>query len=190
VINIEPDDPDGGLVTHVGPGVDAEVLEVLAGGLGGLNVIGCQRNAESGNVWWLVSDRGWVNAFYLRAHVAGGAPDWQPGVGNPIETDRFAALVGIEADDLEALEIVVREQLGGPNVASMQLGEFQGADAQGGTVAFDITGLRDDSIAGYRIELNVELIKDTDASEIIGVRVANATGRVICSRGVSDDLCT
>lgn len=188
VANIPPDDPDGGLVTHVSPGVAAEVIEVLADGLGPLSIAGCQQNLTTNSVWWLVDGRGWVNARYLESYVDFEGLDWQPGLSEPIDDDFFANLIGIEALDLDTLAQLIGDQLAEDPTVIM-LGNFMGVDARGGIAGYDVYGLRDDSVAGYRLRVIVDFVKDADANEILGFRVSSVTGRAICQRGVSDGLC-
>jgi len=135
VTNIPADDPDGGLVAHVAPGVDATVTEVLPDGTDELDITGCQQNLNIDAVWWLVDERGWVNARYLEAHVPGGPDDWQPGLSDLIDAEQFAALIGLEAPDLDTLETEIGLALGFEDSTVTRIGEFTGVDARGGFAA-------------------------------------------------------
>lgn len=187
VTNIPADDPDGGLVTHVAPGVDADAFKVLPDGTDQLQVSSCQQNLSTGSVWWLVTDAGWVNARYLESYVPSGPEGWQPGLSNRLDPTEFASVVGLEAPDLDTLAVNIGDVLIGHESPMVELIDFIGIDAQGGRAVYDVLGLRDDSVAGYRIEIVVNFIKDDTADEIIGLRIGRADGRAICSRGVSND---
>lgn len=70
VVNIEPDDPDGGLVFHTAPGVTTGVVEVVPPGpvRPSLRLAGCSV-LPSGAVWWQFIDvdgsEAWANARWL-----------------------------------------------------------------------------------------------------------------------------
>jgi len=184
VVNIPDDDADGGLVAHLSPGVDAVVTAVLPEGTGELQISGCQI-ANDGGVWWLVDDQGWVNSYYLEA-VSGANPEWHPGLSDPLDSEWFTALVGLEAPDLDTLTTLIGEALGGEAPSQVSLINFVALDAQGGTARFNIGGLQDDSVSGYRLDVPLAFVKDETAADIAGLRIASVTARAFCMRGVSD----
>lgn len=186
VTNIPADDPDGGLVAHVSPGIDTEVTEVLADGTDELQISGCQRNSNSGNIWWLVSGVGWVNASYLETHVPGGSTDWEPGLSDPIDTAQFGAAVGLLAPDLDSLTPLISDALRVEDFMSFELVDFVGLDAQGAIATYDLVGLRDDSLAGYRLDFSIGVVKHETTGDTIGLRVTSVQARAICMRGVSN----
>jgi len=187
VTNIAADDPDGGLVAHVAPGMDAAVTAVMPDGTGELRIWGCQQNPSSSSVWWQIETKGWVNSSFLEAHVPFGAEDWIPGMTNPIDPANLPAVIGLEGEDLPALAEAVRNVLDSEAAPVVELGNFIGVDALGGIARLDITGLADDSLNGYRLELTIDLIKDDTATDILGYRIVSAIGRAICRRGVNED---
>lgn len=84
VTDVEPDDPDGGLVMHEGPGVGSFELSVIGWDVRWLTVHtpSCAVTPDGG-VWWeLTFPRltGWVNARYLKEQtsppVTGGDGEW------------------------------------------------------------------------------------------------------------------
>jgi len=184
VVNIPADDPDGGLVAHVSPGVDADVTDVLAEGTAELQISGCQV-LNDGALWWLVDDHGWVNAYYLEA-VRGANPEWQPGLSDPLDVRQFAALVGLEAPDLDTLTASIAEALEGEAPLQASLLNFVALDAQGGTARVDVGGFGDDSVGGYRLELPLAFVRDETETETVGFRVTAVTARAFCTRGVSN----
>ena len=187
VTNIAADDPDGGLVAHTSPGVGTPVTEVLPDGTDELRITGCQQNPSSGNVWWFVDRAGWVNAAYLESYSPFGSPDWQPGMTSPLPSDALPDVIGLEADTLAELTDLVRNAVAFENFTQIDLGNFQGVDARGGIARLDITNVGDDSINGFRMQLTIDFLKDETATDIIGYRIVSATGRAICSRGVTAD---
>jgi len=95
---------------------------------------------------------------------------------------------GMMADTLDDLAKAIGDELGASSVVAV--GEPVGFDAIGGSATYDLVGLRDDSVGGYRAEINFETIRNEDGTEVLGVRSLNVTLTLLCSRGVaSSGLC-
>jgi len=187
VANIAANDPDGGLVAHVSPGVNEPTTEVLPPGTGELRASECQQDLANNSVWWLLEQRGWVNAAFLESHSPFGAEHWMPGMTNELPTEALPDVIGLEASDLISLTAVVRDTIAAEEFTTVEIGNFLGVDARGGIARLDILGLGDDSVAGYRLQLTIDFVKDADANEILGYRIAATTGRAICLRRVTPD---
>jgi len=73
VINVDPDDPDGGLVVHVAPGASTPQVGVLPWDASRIEFVfdGCEIIADGGEWWNIRTDdfEGWANAFYLGDRV-------------------------------------------------------------------------------------------------------------------------
>ncbi len=68
IVGVLPSDPDGGLVVHSEPGVDAPVVGVLPWDLRGVAYSNDCTFVPDGGEWWVISvdsTFGWVNAAYL-----------------------------------------------------------------------------------------------------------------------------
>ncbi|NNC80831.1 MAG: SH3 domain-containing protein [Acidimicrobiales bacterium] len=97
-------------------------------------------------------------------------------------------VAGITADTLDDLAKAIGDELGASSVVAV--GEPVGFDAIGGTATYDLVGLRDDSVGGYRAQIDFQTILDDRGAEVIGVESATVTLTLLCSRGVaSSGLC-
>lgn len=68
IVNVEADDPDGGLVVHTDPGVDTPEVGVIPPYARGVQFNGQCETLPSGAEWWQIwtpEAFGWVNAAYL-----------------------------------------------------------------------------------------------------------------------------
>ena len=93
--------------------------------------------------------------------------------------------VGFRADTLEALIEAVAAAIGGDEDSTLTaVGEPTGIDAQGGFATYDLVGVKDDSIGGFRIRLDFGTVLD-DGS-IVGVRADRVELLAFCTRGVTD----
>ena len=94
--------------------------------------------------------------------------------------------VGIEASTLDELVVAVAAVIGADEDSTVSaVGEPEGIDAQGGFAIYDIIGLKDDSIGGFRMRLEFGTVL-TDGV-LTGVRADRVSLTAFCTRGVTDD---
>jgi len=186
-VDVSLDDPDGGLNVRNGAGTDNDV------------VITVERSGElitSGNCavvgtvdWWEVSTSdgsitGWASSRFLS-----DLPVFNPGLGTAIvDTDN----VGAGGDSLEAMAAAIAEAYGfDEDLVLTQVGDVIGIDAQGGSVIYEMTGLKDDSSNGYQVEIGFIFDKnEEDGVEIESYTAVSITNYALCTRGVTEDgLC-
>lgn len=99
--------------------------------------------------------------------------------------------VELRTDTLDELAALLADAYGfDDDVVITQVGEVEVADAVGGDATYDLTGLKDDSVDGFRVDIGFHFDKNADATEITGFIATQITKRALCSRGVTDDgLC-
>ena len=70
-------------------------------------------------------------------------------------------------------------------------GDVAGQDVIGGEVTYEMTGLKDDSLDGYVVELGFQVIRDqVPDGAVSGYATLSVVSSPLCSRGVSEDgLC-
>ena len=187
-VDVSLDDPDGGLNVRSGAGVDNDVIVTIerSGEListGNCEVVGTVD-------WWEVSTSdgsltGWASSRFLS-----DLPVFNPGLGKAIEdTDN----VGVGGSTLEEMAEAIAEAYGfDEDGVITQEGEVIGIDAQGGSVTYIMTGLKDDASNGYQVEIDFLLDKNEteDGEEIESYTALRITNYALCSRGVTEDgLC-
>jgi hypothetical protein len=187
-VDVPLDDPDGGLNVRSEAGIDNPVLVTIERSQELISTGGCE---TLGTVdWWEVttsdgSITGWVSSRFLS-----DLPVFNPGLGKAIvDTDN----IGIGGETVEELMRNLAEKYGfGEDVVVSPIGEPIGQDAQGGSVVYELTGLKDDASNGYRIEMDVLFDKNEENDgEIVSYTALKITNYSLCSRGVTEDgLCT
>ena len=187
-VDVPLDDPDGGLNVRSDAGVDNPVLVTIERSQELISTGTC---ATLGTVdWWEVttsdaSVTGWVSSRFLS-----DLPVFNPGLGKAIvDTDN----VGVGGETVDELMRKLAEEYGfDEDVIVTPIGEPIGQDAQGGSVVYELTGLKDDASNGYRIEMDVLFDKNEENDgEIVSYTALKITNYSLCSRGVTDDgLCT
>jgi len=186
-VDVAADDSDGGLNVRELPGVDNAVIATLARGTEVFTLEGC--GAVGATDWWQITTSvgdttGWVSSDFLSETFVP-----TPGLGRWMtDTEN----VDRTAETLDELIAEIADSYGFDDDRVITLiGEVQIADAVGGEVTYDITGLKDDSVNGFRVNINFFFEKsEPDALEIIGFRAVRITNWALCSRGVTDDgLC-
>ncbi len=187
-VDVALDDPDGGLNVRSGPGITNDVIitiersgELIA--TGNCEIVGTVD-------WWEVSTSdgsltGWASSRFLS-----DLPVFNPGLGKAIEdTDN----VGIGGSTLEEMAEAIAEAYGfDEDGVITQEGEVIGIDAQGGSVTYIMTGLKDDASNGYQVEIDFLLDKNEteDGEEVESYTALRITNYALCSRGVTEDgLC-
>jgi len=185
-VEVALDDPDGGLNMRTNAGVDFEIISTLPRSVEVATTGAC---VVVGSVdWWEVVPTGATGGGWVSSRYLSDAPVFDPGLGKAIE-DTYN--VELRADTLEDLAALLAEAYGfDGDVVITQVGEVEVADAVGGDVTYDLTGLKDDSVDGFRVDIGFHFDKNADATEITGFIAKQITTRALCSRGVTDDgLC-
>ena len=186
-VDVAADDTDGGLNVRELPGVENAVVATLPRGTEVSTLEGC--SAVGATDWWQVTTTdgdttGWVSSDFLSETFVA-----TPGLGQFVtDTEN----VDLTAETLDELIAAIADSYGFDDDRVITLvDEVQIADAVGGEVTYDITGLKDDSVNGFRVNINFFFEKsEPDALEIIGFRAVGITNWPLCSRGVTDDgLC-
>lgn len=186
-VDVALDDPDGGLNVRSGAGTENEVIITIprSGEL-----IPSGNCAVVGTVdWWEVSTSdgsitGWASSRFLSE-----LPVFNPGLGKAItDSDN----VGAGGDSLEAMATAIAEAYGfDEDLVLTQVGDVIGIDAQGGSVVYEMTGLKDDASNGYQVEIDFIFDKNEgDGMEIESYTAVSITNYALCTRGVTDEgLC-
>jgi hypothetical protein len=98
------------------------------------------------------------------------------------------SLIGITADTLDELAKAIADEMGAASVFAV--GEPVGFDAIGGAATYDLVGLQDDSVSGYRAQINFQTMRSADGNTVTGVQSMRVTLTPLCSRGVANSgLC-
>lgn len=182
-VDVDLDDPDGGLNVRTGPGVDNDVIQTLPRAnwvqpSGACRVVGSTDWWEIDTLLW--GETGWVAARFLTTDrsviLADGVID---------ET----LLVGVtfsSHDELKALINEAYREEPDHVLDVVQVGEAVGLDAQGYEVTFDVLGFRDDAVQGLRITYNVATDpSNPDAAD----EVLSARSQALCRRGQMHSGC-
>ncbi|MFT7475657.1 MAG: hypothetical protein ACI81L_002597 [Verrucomicrobiales bacterium] len=187
-VDVPLDDPDGGLNVRSNAGIDNPVLVTIGRSTELISTGGCE---TLGNLdWWEVttsdgSSTGWVSSRFLS-----DLPVFNPGLGKAIvDTDN----IGIGGETVDELMGNLAEKYGfEEDVVVTLIGEPIGQDAQGASVVYELTGLKDDASNGYRIEMDVLFDKtEENGEEIVSFTALKITNYALCTRGVTEDgLCT
>lgn len=190
-VDVPVDDPDGGLNMRDGAGPTATVINTFPRGNELITRGECE--VVAGRDWWLVattdgSQDGWVAARFLSDEPLSQLDDFTPGVADPInDTDN----VGVSAETLDELVELIAQSYGfDENLSVFEVAEPTAADAVGGEASYQLTGLGDDSVNGYMLDLSFSFDREEDGGEITGYTATRVTASALCTRAVSDDgLC-
>ena len=185
-VDVELDDPDGGLNLRESAGSTTPILTRVERGnqlipTGECDVVGSTD-------WWQVTNSdgsllGWVSSNFLSDTVI-----LSPGIGRA-EPDLDN--VGLMAETIDGLAAQLAIIYGfSKDVVITQVGDLEGIDASSGIATYDLTGLQDDSTSGYRVEILFFIERGDNADAVTGFSVTAVDRRSLCSRGVTDDgLC-
>lgn len=169
VIGVAHDDV---LNVRAAPGVDAEIATTLAPLAD--DVVAQGNTRQLPNSFWIELDNGWVNLSYV-GYLG-------------VVTDETAAVV----DDLGEIPIsetmvdlgfVVAETFASEDPASEIVQVTPPTIGDLGEITFDVIGLGDDALAGWRVHV---FGAEDDAGEAFGLMSVEVTA--LCSRGVTEDL--
>jgi len=183
-VDVALDDPDGGLNVRVNAGASNSIASVLPRSSEVVVTGDCV--PTGGADWWEVDpteagkDAGWVNSEFLS-----DVPVFNPGLGKAINDADNAGLTAETLDEL--IEKLADEYGFDEDRMITPIGEPEIADAVGGAAVWEITGLKDDSSNGFRIEIGFHFLKDDNAENVIGFEAKRITNQALCSRGVSED---
>ena len=189
-VDVALDDPDGGLNLRLDPGVDGDIIGVFPRSSEVVTTGECQTIGVTD--WWQVvpgegqgeDGIGWVSSSFLSPNLV-----FNPGLGKAInDTDN----IGLGGESLDEMIRNIASTYGfDDDVVITMIGEPVGADAQGGSVSYNLTGLKDDASDGYQVDIDFILDKNEDENgEIESYTAAKITRYALCTRGVTDDgLC-
>lgn len=197
-VDVALDDPDGGLNFREAPSTSSSVITTFRRGVEVISTGECV--IVGGTDWWEVlrtdgSESGWVSSRFLSAEPLDGGfgtgqnPEFAPSLGAP-EADRTN--LGLSAPTLEGLVALLAQEYGfGEDVEISPVGEFVGIDPTTQTATYDLVGLEDDSLAGYRVDLLLFIDRDVANGDLVtGFTAINIVRQSLCARGVGDDgLC-
>ncbi len=184
-VDVDLDDPDGGLNVRSGAGVTNPITTTVPRSGELITTGAC---ADVGAVsWWEVttsdgSITGWVSSRFLS-----DVPVFNPGLGTAIND---LDSVGLTGESVEEILQQIADSYGFEDDVEINEVDVVGLDAQGFEGTYDLTGLRDDASDGYRVVLNVMVERTADGEEVIGYRTLNVTHYALCTRDVTEDgLC-
>lgn len=176
VIGVAHDDE---LNVRAGPGVDQPVVATLDPLADGIVSTG-RAWRLSRSIWWEVEANGtcgWASSRYL-AHI-GSVTDLTSLVVERLD-GRYP-----EAETMLDLGRIVAEALASPDPPSAIVMSVSPTVGDLGEVTYDVVGLGDDSIAGYRLHV---FGRPAESQEGFELETVEATA--LCLRGVSSDgLC-
>lgn len=185
-VDVALDDPDGGLNMRTAPGIDNVIIEVFPRSSEVITTGGCLTLVQVD--WWEVRSpdgtaSGWVSSRYLSELLV-----FNPGDGKTIEDTENLGISGVTLDELAAN---LAEVYGFDDDATItMIGEPIGADAQGGSVVYEMTGLKDDAVNGFRVDIEFVFDTSEDPLEVVSYTAIWIEQTALCTRGVTDDgLC-
>lgn len=185
-VDVDRDDPDGGLNMRVAPGSQATVVDTFARSSELIALGNCE--VLSGRDWWEVttsdgSQTGWVAARFLS-----DLPVFNPGLGAAInDTDN----VGISRPTLEELVQAIADSYGfDEDLVITETSAPEALDSIGGEASYELTGLKDDASNGYLVDISFSFDREEDGGPVTGYTTLRVTSRALCSRDVTPDgLC-
>lgn len=182
-VDVAADDADGGLNVRSAPNSQAAILATFERGKELISTGGCQVFGSAD--WWEVTTSdgaltGWASSRFLSVQ-----PPFTPGIGAP---SNDTADVGLFANDVDELVRSLSTSYGFTgNAVVTEVSAPEALDAIGGQATYDLTGLGDDSIDGYRLEIGFAFNKDANGDPISGVILQSVTSSPLCSRAVTPD---
>lgn len=187
-VDVALDDPDGGLNMRSAPGIKNDIVGVFPRS-SALVTTGACATLDTLD-WWKVMNPdatldGWVSSRFLSELLV-----FNPGLGKSFED---LENVGISGESLDDIATQLAEAYGfDEDVVITVVEEPEAIDAIGGSITYDLTGLKDDASDGYRVEIDFVFDKnETDTGEIVSYTTLKITNYGLCSRGVTEDgLCT
>ena len=187
-VNVALDDPDGGLNMRSAPGIENAIVGVFPRS-SALVTTGACATLDALD-WWKVGAPdatldGWVSSRFLSEVLV-----FNPGLGKPFED---LENVGVSGESLDDIAAQIAESYGfDEDVVITVVEEPEAIDAIGGSTTYDLTGLKDDTSSGYRVEIDFVLDKnESDADEIVSYTALKITNYSLCSRDVTEaGLCT
>lgn len=185
-VDVEIDDPDGGLNLREAAGASSELLATVVRGSELIPTGECEIVGSTD--WWQVTNSdgsliGWVSSLFLSETIV-----LNPGLGRLMpDVDN----VGITAETIEGLAAQLAIIYGfNADLTITQIGDLEGIDASSGSATYDLTGLQDDSSNGYRVQILFFIERDPTGDEVLGFSASRIDRQPLCSRGVADDgLC-
>ena len=185
-VDVALDDPDGGLNLRDGAGPNNAVLATIERGNELIPTGVC--TFFGATPWWQVTNSDGSLIGHVSSRFLSDTAILNPGLGR-VEIDDDNA--GIFAETIEGLAAQLAIIYGfGEDVTITQVGDLVGNDASSGRATYDLTGLRDDSSNGYRVEILFFIERDASGEELFGFSATRIDRQSLCTRGVTDDgLC-
>lgn len=189
-VDVDIDDPDGGLNIRDNPGVSGSVQWTMPRGT--MVVVTDQCETVGSTDWWFVSPvveadvkGGWVSSKFLSTDPS---TQFSPGLGKAIQDTENVDLKAETLDELAAKLAVIYGF--DEDVTVTEVGESEAIDAVGGNATYDLTGAKDDASSGKRVEINFWFDRSADGEEFYGFIAKGITTQELCTRGVTEDgLC-
>ncbi len=185
-VDVAIDDPDGGLNMRSGPGPSNSIVNTFAPGEELLTTGACA--FVGATQWWQVAttdgaEIGWVSSSFLS-----DTEIVSPVLGARIDDPD---LDGLASESAEATVELLADRYGFDDDRVITFIEGGAADSQGGSVIYEVTGLKDDAISGYRFEIDFFFVRSGEqADQIDGIDPFGVAVRAICNRGITPDgLC-
>lgn len=192
-VDVAIDDPDGGLNMRNAAGTSGAILWTIPRAT---KVVVTEQCALVGSTdWWFVRpiveadlEGGWVSSSFLSSTPIATDPGYTPGLGKRIQD---TANIDLKAETLDELAAKLAVIYGfDEDVTITEVGESEGIDAIGGNATYDLTGAKDDSSSGKRVEISFWFDRSADGEEFYGFIAKRITTQELCTRGVSEDgLC-
>ena len=182
-VDVAIDDPDGGLNVRDDAGVSSEILGVLP--FNSLVFTTGECAVANGSDWWEIQSTvrttgAWVSSSFLSDERLP-----TPGLG---AREDDAENRGLMAETFDEIVETIADSYGFDSDRTITQVDSAGIDASSAEGTYDITGLKDDSVSGYRVAIGVNFLTDDDGENILGLEVFRVSRWPICARGVSDDL--
>jgi hypothetical protein len=175
VVGVRHDDT---LNIRSGPDVTYGVIATLEPTQIGITGTGEGWQLPSGSVWWKIETdgvAGWANQQFLSR--LGSVEDL---------TSFVVGKLGIipVADTMLALGLIVANTFADVDIGSHAVVSVAPTVGELGEVSYDVVGLGDDSLGGYRLHIFGQPIDGGGGFSLMAVEATS-----MCQRGVSDGLC-
>lgn len=184
-VDVDLDDPDGGLNVRAEAGIEHAILTTIPRSGELITTGGCVPFSTVD--WWEVTTSdssltGWVSSRFLS-----DLPVFNPGLGAAINDPDN---VGLTGETVEEILQQIADSYDFDEDLEITEVDVEGLDAQGFIGTYDLTGLKDDASNGYRVAINIFVERTPDGEEVTGYRTLGVTNFALCTRGVTEDgLC-
>ncbi len=189
-VDVDVDDPDGGLNIRDNAGVSGSVQWTMPRGT--TVVVTDQCETVGATDWWFVRpvveadlNGGWVSSKFLSTDPS---TQFSPGLGKAINDTENVELKAETVEELAAKLAVIYGF--DEDVTITEVGETEIHDAIGGDAVYDLTGAKDDASDGKRVAISFWVDRSADGNEFFGFIAKRIITQELCTRGVTEDgLC-